>query len=88
SVSQQYRQDEFENFTTTDDHLMHIMGLVKDQNGNKYYKVKNSWGNNSDRIGNDGFIHMSESYMRLKTISITVHKDAIPKEIAKKLELK
>ncbi|WP_412071649.1 aminopeptidase C [Reichenbachiella sp.] len=88
SVSQQYRQDEFENFTTTDDHLMHIMGLVKDQNDNKYYKVKNSWGNNSDRIGNNGFIHMSESYMRLKTISITVHKDAIPKDIAKKLGLK
>ncbi|SMD38956.1 bleomycin hydrolase [Reichenbachiella faecimaris] len=88
AVSQQFRQDEFENFTTTDDHLMHIMGLVNDQKGNKYYKVKNSWGNNSDRIGNDGFINMSESYMRLKTISITVHKDAIPKDIAKKLGLK
>ncbi|WP_422358559.1 aminopeptidase C [Reichenbachiella sp.] len=87
-VSQQYRQGEFENFATTDDHLMHIMGLVKDQKGNKYYKVKNSWGNNSDRIGNDGFIHMSESYMKLKTISITVHKDAIPKDIAKKLGVK
>lgn len=87
-ITQQYRQDEFENFTTTDDHLMHIMGLVKDQKGNKYYKVKNSWGNNPDRVGNDGYINMSESYMRLKTISITVHKDAIPKDIAKKLGLK
>ncbi|MEP2025386.1 MAG: C1 family peptidase [Reichenbachiella sp.] len=86
-VSQQYRQDEFENFSTTDDHLMHITGLKKDQKGNKYYNVKNSWGTNPDRIGNDGFINMSESYMRLKTISITVHKDAIPKDIAKKLGL-
>ncbi|MEO9804524.1 MAG: C1 family peptidase [Reichenbachiella sp.] len=85
AVTQNYRQDEFENFTTTDDHLMHIIGQLKDQSGNKYYKVKNSWGGNSARISNDGYINMSESYMRLKTISITVHKDAIPRDIAKKI---
>ncbi|UXX78182.1 C1 family peptidase [Reichenbachiella carrageenanivorans] len=87
-VTQQYRQDEFENYTTTDDHLMHITGMLKDQKGNTYYKVKNSWGNNSNYISNDGYINMSESYMRLKTISITLHKDAIPKNITKKLAIK
>lgn len=86
-VTQQYRQDEFENFSTTDDHLMHITGQLKDQKDNKYYLVKNSWGGNSARVSNNGFIHMSESYMRLKTISITVHKDAIPSAVAKKLGL-
>ncbi|WP_396602530.1 C1 family peptidase [Algibacter sp. R77976] len=86
-VTQQYRQDEFENFTTTDDHLMHITGLLKDQNGTKYYKVKNSWGTDSSRNANGGYVFFSESYMRLKAISITVHKDAVSKVIAKKLSL-
>ena len=86
-VTQELRQDEFENYNTTDDHLMHITGLLKDQKDNKYYKVKNSWGGNSERVSNNGFINMSESYMRLKAISITVHKDAIPQHIAKKLPL-
>ncbi|MBX2827378.1 MAG: C1 family peptidase [Flavobacteriaceae bacterium] len=86
-VSQEYRQDEFENFTTTDDHLMHITGTLVDQNGAKYYKVKNSWGSDSSRNANGGYVYFSESYMRLKTISITVHKDAIPKNTAKKLNL-
>lgn len=86
-ISQEFRQDEFENFTTTDDHLMHITGVLKDQNGNKYYSVKNSWGA-SDRVANGGYVYMSESYMRLKTISITIHKDATPKAIAKQLSLK
>ncbi|MDC8004631.1 C1 family peptidase [Aureisphaera galaxeae] len=87
SISQEYRQDEFENFTTTDDHLMHITGTLVDQNGSKYYKVKNSWGSDSSRNANGGYVYFSESYMRLKTISITVHKDAVPKDTAKKLNL-
>lgn len=84
-VTQEYRQDEFENFTTTDDHLMHITGLLEDQNGTKYYKVKNSWGTDASRNANGGYVYFSESYMRLKAISITVHKDAVPKAIVKKL---
>ncbi|MCH9660363.1 MAG: C1 family peptidase [Bacteroidetes bacterium] len=87
AVSQQYRQDEFENFTTTDDHLMHITGTLKDQNGTKYYKVKNSWGSDSSRNANGGYVYFSESYMRLKAISITIHKDALPKATSKKLNL-
>ncbi|TBN03974.1 aminopeptidase [Hyunsoonleella flava] len=84
-ITQQYRQDEFENYTTTDDHLMHITGILKDQNGTKYYKVKNSWGTDASRNANGGYVYFSESYMRLKAISITVHKDAVAKALAKKL---
>ena len=86
-ISQEYRQDEFENFTTTDDHLMHITGLLRDQNGTKYYKVKNSWGTDASRNANGGYVYFSEAYMRLKAISITVHKEAVPKDTSKKLNL-
>jgi bleomycin hydrolase len=87
NISQEYRQDEFENFTTTDDHLMHITGTLRDQNGTKYYKVKNSWGTDENRNANGGYVYFSESYMRLKAISITIHKDAVPRSTAEKLNL-
>lgn len=76
-ITPEFRQEEFENFNTTDDHLMHIVGLVKDQNGTEYYKVKNSWGTNSNRIGNNGYVYMSKAFFKLKTISVMVHKDAV-----------
>ena len=87
NISQQYRQDEFENYTTTDDHLMHITGMLRDQNGIKYYKVKNSWGTDESRTANGGYVYFSESYMKLKAISVTIHKDALPKNTATKLSL-
>jgi bleomycin hydrolase len=87
TISQEYRQDEFENYTTTDDHLMHITGTLKDQNGTKYYKVKNSWGTDKKRTANGGYVYFSEAYMRLKTISIMVHKDAVPRRTSNKLNL-
>lgn len=87
SISQQFRQQEFENYNTTDDHLMHIVGTMKDQNGNTYYKVKNSWGTDPNRTTNDGYIYMSVPYFKLKTISVTVHKDALPKTLSKKMSL-
>ena len=65
-ITLEYRQQEFENYSTTDDHLMHIIGMLKDQNGTFYYKVKNSWGKNSERVNNGGYIYMSEAYFRLK----------------------
>jgi bleomycin hydrolase len=86
-ISQQYRQDEFENYDTTDDHLMHITGILRDQNGTKYYKVKNSWGTDKARTANGGYVYFSEAYMRLKAISVTMHKDALPKNTANKLNL-
>ena len=87
NITQEYRQDEFENYTTTDDHLMHITGSLKDQNGTKYYRVKNSWGTDEKRTANGGYVYFSEAYMRLKTISIMVHKDAVPKSTFNKLNL-
>jgi bleomycin hydrolase len=83
-INQQIRQEAFDNQLTTDDHGMHITGMAKDQNGTIYFKVKNSW--NTVNIY-DGYLYASESYMRYKTLSIMVHKNAIPKEIQKKLGL-
>ncbi|MEP2937336.1 MAG: C1 family peptidase [Gilvibacter sp.] len=86
-INQEYRQQEFENYTTTDDHLMHITGTLTDQNGTKYYKVKNSWGSDESRNANGGYVYFSESYMRLKAISVMIHKDALPRKVANQLGL-
>lgn len=85
NITSEFRQQEFENLSTQDDHLMHILGKVKDQKGNIYYKVKNSWG--SENLGNDGFIHMSVSYLKLKTISVLVHKEGLMTKTKKALGL-
>ena len=84
-ISQEIRQEGYESFLTTDDHLMHITGMVRDQNGVKYYKTKNSWGTDRNAFG--GYLNMSESYVRAKTMFILVHKDAIPPAIRTKLGL-
>ncbi len=84
-ITQEFRQQEFENFNTTDDHLMHIVGKVKDQKGNMYYKVKNSWG--SKNVGNEGFVYMSVPYLKLKAISVLVHEDALLSKTKKSLDL-
>ncbi|GLB53687.1 aminopeptidase [Neptunitalea chrysea] len=86
-ITPEYRQQEFENYNTTDDHLMHIVGSLKDQNGTIYYKVKNSWGTNPNRVTNGGYVYVSKAYIELKSISILIHKDALPKDIKKKLGL-
>ncbi len=81
-VTQSLRQKAFDTYTLTDDHLMHLTGIVKDQSGKKYYVVKNSWG----EIGPlDGYLYMSEAYFKLGTVSILVHRDAIPAAIMEKL---
>ncbi len=86
-VTPALRQQEFENFNTQDDHLMHITGKVKDQKGNIYYAVKNSWGSGSERVGNNGYIYMSVAYLKLKTIAVLVHKDALVTKTKKTLKL-
>ena len=86
-ISPEFRQQEFENYNTTDDHLMHIIGLVKDQKGNEYYKVKNSWGNTGERIGNNGYIYMSKAFFKLKTISVMVNKNALNDTLKGKLNI-
>lgn len=77
NITPEFRQSEFESYSTQDDHLMHIIGKVADQNGNSYYKVKNSWGRKS---GKDGFMYISLAYMRLKAISTLLHKDGLTKK--------
>lgn len=84
-VDAEYRQMMFENLTATDDHLMHITDFAYDKNDTPYYKTKNSWGTDSNDLG--GYLYMSEQYMRLNTVAIMVHKDAIPGEIQEKLGL-
>ncbi|MEA3461027.1 MAG: C1 family peptidase [Bacteroidota bacterium] len=84
-ITQEVRQKMFDNYRTTDDHLMHITGIAKDQAGNKFYLVKNSWGTGNHIY--KGYHYISESYMRAKTIFIMVHKDAVPAAMADKLGL-
>lgn len=85
NITQDIRQSAYEGFTTTDDHLMHLTGIAKDQNGTKYYKTKNSWG--TARGTYNGYWYMSEQYVRAKTIYIMVNKQAIPPAIKTKLGL-
>lgn len=82
TVTQESRQAEFDNFETTDDHGMVIVGIAKDQEGNRFYKVKNSWDTNQIY---DGYIYVSEPYLLAKTISVMVDRNAVPKAIAKKI---
>ena len=83
--TQEMRQDGYDRKTTTDDHGMHIYGIAKDQNGTKYYMVKNSWGETGKY---KGIWYASEPFVRAKTLNIVVHKDALPKDIKKKLGIK
>ena len=82
-ITQENRQLAFDNYETQDDHGMHVVGLVKDQNATPYYVIKNSWG--KDRNECDGYFYASESYVLYKTTNIMLHKKAIPASIAKKL---
>jgi len=84
-ITQEMRQKAFNNYNTTDDHGMHITGLAEDQNGTKYFYVKNSWSD--DNHVYDGYLYASDAYVRYKTMDIMVHKDAIPDDIAEKLGL-
>jgi bleomycin hydrolase len=84
AVTQAMRQKGYDEKMTTDDHGMHIVGLYTDQNGVRYFLVKNSWG--TDNLP-QGYIYVSESYFRLKTINVYLHKDALTKDLRAKLKL-
>ena len=84
-ATQEERQAAYDNFETTDDHGMQIYGIAKDQAGNEYYMVKNSWGKSGTY---EGIWYASKAFARYKTMNIVVHKDALPKAIAKKLGIK
>ncbi|WP_321335464.1 C1 family peptidase [uncultured Bacteroides sp.] len=84
-VTQEIRQKAFDNWETTDDHGMVIYGIAKDQTGKEYYMVKNSWGTNNKYKGT---WYASKTFVEYKTMNILINKNALPKEIAKKLDLK
>lgn len=85
TVTQELRQEGYDRKTTTDDHGMQIYGIAKDQNGNKYFMVKNSWGETGKY---KGLWYASENFVKYKTLNIVVHKDALPKDLKKKLGIK
>ena len=85
AITQEMRQKGYDNYETTDDHGMQIYGIAKDQNGKKFYMVKNSWGPSGKYKGT---WYASKAFVEYKTINILVHKDAIPKDIAKKIGIK
>jgi len=82
TITQQIRQDAYDNYETTDDHGMHIFGIAKDQNGTKYYMVKNSWGTTGNY---KGIWYASEAFVRYKTISFVLNKNAVPGNITNKI---
>ena len=84
TITQEMRQKAYDNFQTTDDHGMQIYGIAKDQNGNKYYMVKNSWGETGTY---NGIWYASEAFVRYKTLNIVVNKESIPADIAQKIKL-
>lgn len=84
TVTQEMRQEAFDNWETTDDHGMVIYGIAKDQNGKEYYMVKNSWGTEGKY---KGVWYASKAFVAYKTMNILVNKHAIPADIAKKLGL-
>lgn len=85
NVTQEMRQAAYDNYETTDDHGMQIYGIAKDQTGKKYYMVKNSWGTDNKY---QGTWYASDPFVRYKTMSIVMHKDALPKSLKKKLNIK
>jgi len=85
-ITQEMRQLEYDNYKTTDDHGMLITGIAKDQNGNKYFKVKNSWSTKGSPY--EGYFYASEAFVALKTIDIMLHKDAISQALKDKMGIK
>ena len=74
AATQELRQSAFESFRTTDDHLMHIIGKAADQFGRRYYKAKNCWG---AEWGREGCAYLSAAYMKMKAVSVTLHRDGL-----------
>ncbi|MGL5637089.1 MAG: aminopeptidase C [Bacteroidales bacterium] len=85
NITQEMRQAAYDNYETTDDHGMQIYGIAKDQTGKKYYMVKNSWGTDNKY---QGTWYASDPFVRYKTMSLVMHKDALPKSLKKKLNIK
>jgi bleomycin hydrolase len=83
NITAEVREDAFDNYSTTDDHGMHIVGLAKDQLGKEYYMVKNSWGDKNDY---KGYLYVSKAFFNYKTTAILVNEGAMPGDILRKLK--
>jgi bleomycin hydrolase len=83
-ITPELRQEAYDNYTTTDDHGMHIVGISKDQNGKEWYLVKNSWGEGNDY---EGYLYVSKNYVRYKTLSFLLHKEGLPADLRMKLSI-
>jgi bleomycin hydrolase len=83
TITAAIREDAFDNYTTTDDHGMHIVGVANDQNGKEYYMVKNSWGESNDY---KGYLYVSKAFFQYKTTAILVNTDAVAPGIMRKLK--
>lgn len=83
-ITVEMRQNQFDTFETTDDHLLHLIGIAHDQSGKKFYLVKDSW---YAKTSYGGYIYLSRSYFRLKTVSIMLHKNGIVSSVRKKLKI-
>ncbi len=84
-ITQEMRQRAFDRLETQDDHLMHITGMLNETQGGLFYAAKNSWGEISDR---KGYIYMSNAYLRLNTVSITLHVNALPRDLLPRMGLR
>jgi len=84
TITQAMRQEAFDNYETTDDHGMHIYGIAQDQNGTRYYMIKNSWGVNNQYKGT---WYISLPFVQYKTLSIVVNKNVLSKELKEKLKI-
>jgi aminopeptidase C len=84
TITQEMRQEAYDNYQTTDDHGMLIYGLAKDQDGKEFFMIKNSWGTDNKYKGT---WYVSEAFAAYKTMSIVIHKNALPAAIKKKLGL-
>ena len=85
TITQELRQEGYDNYETTDDHGMQIVGTAVDQNGTPYYKVKNSWALAGPY---EGYWYFSRPFVACKTMTVLVNRNAVPKEILKKIGLK
>lgn len=82
-ITPELRQEAFDNYNTTDDHGMHIVGLATDKSGKEYYIVKNSWDTKNIF---EGYLYVSKAFFKYKTISLMIHRDGVPKDLMKKLK--
>jgi len=84
TITPEMRQQAFDNYSTTDDHGMHIVGTATDQNGKSYYVVKNSWGSTNDY---KGYLYVTKAFVQYKTTAFLLNKNGIPAELRAKMNM-